>query len=104
MSSALLPCHAPPLRPRSPFASLTPLAPHALLHCKAFFFFGEDKRNWRGHKEKEIKPMLATASIEAIRPWEQMSEELVNLGHNGNESLRVDGLVNALTGMGSSPG
>lgn len=30
-----------------------------------------------------------------------MSEELVNLGHNGNESLRVDGLVNALTGMGS---
>jgi uncharacterized protein len=30
-----------------------------------------------------------------------MSEETVNLGHNGNESLRVDGLVNALTGMGS---
>jgi phage-related protein (TIGR01555 family) len=30
-----------------------------------------------------------------------MSEELVDLGHNGNESLRVDGLVNALTGMGS---
>jgi hypothetical protein len=30
-----------------------------------------------------------------------MSEELVNLGHNGDESLRVDGLVNALTGMGS---
>jgi phage-related protein (TIGR01555 family) len=29
-----------------------------------------------------------------------MSEELVNLGHNGDESLRVDGLVNALTGMG----
>ena len=31
-----------------------------------------------------------------------MSEELVDLGHNGNESLRVDGLVNVLTGMGSS--
>lgn len=30
-----------------------------------------------------------------------MSEETVNLGHNGNESLRVDGLVNALTGMGT---
>jgi phage-related protein (TIGR01555 family) len=30
-----------------------------------------------------------------------MSEEIVNLGHNGNESLRVDGLVNALTGMGT---
>jgi phage-related protein (TIGR01555 family) len=30
-----------------------------------------------------------------------MSEELVDLGHNGNESLRVDGLVNVLTGMGS---
>jgi uncharacterized protein len=30
-----------------------------------------------------------------------MSEEMVDLGHNGNESLRVDGLVNALTGMGS---
>jgi hypothetical protein len=30
-----------------------------------------------------------------------MSEETVNLGHNGNESLRVDGLVNALTGMNS---
>jgi hypothetical protein len=29
-----------------------------------------------------------------------MSEELVDLGHNGNEGLRVDGLVNALTGMG----
>jgi len=26
----------------------------------------------------------------------------VNLGHNGDESLRVDGLVNALTGMGGS--
>jgi uncharacterized protein len=30
-----------------------------------------------------------------------MSEEMVDLGHNGNESLRVDGLVNVLTGMGS---
>jgi phage-related protein (TIGR01555 family) len=30
-----------------------------------------------------------------------MSEEVVNLGHNGNEALRVDGLVNALTGMGT---
>jgi len=30
-----------------------------------------------------------------------MSEELVDLGHNGNESLRADGLVNALTGMGT---
>jgi phage-related protein (TIGR01555 family) len=30
-----------------------------------------------------------------------MSEETVNLGHNGNEALRVDGLVNALTGMGT---
>jgi len=29
-------------------------------------------------------------------------EETVNLGHNGDESLRVDGLVNALTGMGGS--
>lgn len=29
-------------------------------------------------------------------------EDIVNLGHNGNESLRVDGLVNALTGMGTS--
>ena len=26
---------------------------------------------------------------------------MVDLGHNGNESLRVDGLVNVLTGMGS---
>ena len=26
-------------------------------------------------------------------------EDTVNLGHNGNEALRVDGLVNALTGM-----
>jgi hypothetical protein len=32
-----------------------------------------------------------------------MSEELVDLGHNGNESLRVDGLLNALTGMNSRP-
>ena len=31
----------------------------------------------------------------------KMSEELVDLGHNGNEGLRVDGLVNALTGMGT---
>ena len=31
-----------------------------------------------------------------------MSEELVDLGHNGQEGLRVDGLVNALTGMGTS--
>ena len=31
-----------------------------------------------------------------------MSEELVDLGHNGQSSLRVDGLVNALTGMGTS--
>lgn len=31
----------------------------------------------------------------------EMSEELVDLGHNGNEGLRVDGLVNALTGMGT---
>jgi phage-related protein (TIGR01555 family) len=30
-----------------------------------------------------------------------MSEELVDLGHNGDESLRADGLVNALTGMGT---
>ena len=45
--------------------------------------------------------MLATASIEAIRFWLAMSEEMVDLGHNGNESLRVDGLVNALTGMGT---
>jgi len=30
-----------------------------------------------------------------------MSEEMVDLGHNGNENLRVDGLVNALTGMGT---
>ena len=30
-----------------------------------------------------------------------MSEEMVDLGHNGNENLRVDGLVNVLTGMGS---
>jgi len=30
-----------------------------------------------------------------------MSEDLVNLGHNGNENLRIDGLVNALTGMGT---
>jgi phage-related protein (TIGR01555 family) len=29
-----------------------------------------------------------------------MSEELVDLGHNGDSSLRADGLVNALTGMG----
>jgi phage-related protein (TIGR01555 family) len=28
-------------------------------------------------------------------------EDTVNLGHNGDESLRVDGLVNALTGMGT---
>ena len=45
--------------------------------------------------------MLATASIEAIRFWLAMSEEMVDLGHNGNENLRVDGLVNALTGMGT---
>ena len=45
--------------------------------------------------------MLATASIEAIRFWLAMSEEMVDLGHNGNENLRVDGLVNVLTGMGS---
>jgi len=31
-----------------------------------------------------------------------MSEELVDLGHNGQSGLRVDGLVNALTGMGTS--
>jgi phage-related protein (TIGR01555 family) len=31
-----------------------------------------------------------------------MSEDLVDLGHNGQTSLRVDGLVNALTGMGTS--
>jgi phage-related protein (TIGR01555 family) len=31
-----------------------------------------------------------------------MSEDLVDLGHNGQSSLRVDGLVNALTGMGTS--
>jgi phage-related protein (TIGR01555 family) len=31
-----------------------------------------------------------------------MAEDTVNLGHNGDESLRVDGLVNALTGMGGS--
>jgi len=31
-----------------------------------------------------------------------MSEELVDLGHNGESSLRADGLVNALTGMGSA--
>ena len=31
-----------------------------------------------------------------------MSEDLVDLGHNGQASLRVDGLVNALTGMGTS--
>jgi phage-related protein (TIGR01555 family) len=30
-----------------------------------------------------------------------MSEELVDLGHNGDSSLRADGLVNALTGMGT---
>ena len=30
-----------------------------------------------------------------------MSEEMVDLGHNGNENLRIDGLVNALTGMGT---
>jgi phage-related protein (TIGR01555 family) len=29
-------------------------------------------------------------------------EEIVNLGHNGDESLRVDGLVNALTGMNTA--
>ena len=29
-------------------------------------------------------------------------EDTVNLGHNGNESLRVDGLVNALTGMNTA--
>jgi len=29
-------------------------------------------------------------------------EDTVNLGHNGDESLRVDGLVNALTGMNTS--
>jgi phage-related protein (TIGR01555 family) len=29
-------------------------------------------------------------------------EDTVNLGHNGNEALRVDGLVNALTGMNTS--
>ena len=45
--------------------------------------------------------MLATVSIEAIRFWLAMSEEMVDLGHNGNENLRVDGLVNVLTGMGS---
>jgi len=28
-------------------------------------------------------------------------EDIVNLGHNGDEALRVDGLVNALTGMGT---
>ena len=31
-----------------------------------------------------------------------MSEEIVNLGHNGNESLRIDGLQNVLTGMGTA--
>jgi phage-related protein (TIGR01555 family) len=31
-----------------------------------------------------------------------MSEDLVDLGHNGQTGLRVDGLVNALTGMGTS--
>jgi phage-related protein (TIGR01555 family) len=30
-----------------------------------------------------------------------MSEELVDLGHNGDSTLRADGLVNALTGMGT---
>ena len=30
-----------------------------------------------------------------------MSEDIVSLGHNGTEDLRVDGLVNALTGMGT---
>ena len=30
-----------------------------------------------------------------------MSEELVDLGHNGESTLRADGLVNALTGMGT---
>jgi phage-related protein (TIGR01555 family) len=30
-----------------------------------------------------------------------MSEELVDLGHNGDGTLRADGLVNALTGMGT---
>ena len=29
-------------------------------------------------------------------------EDIVNLGHNGDESLRVDGLANALTGMGTN--
>jgi hypothetical protein len=29
-------------------------------------------------------------------------EDTVNLGHNGDESLRVDGLVNALTGMNTA--
>jgi phage-related protein (TIGR01555 family) len=31
-----------------------------------------------------------------------VAEEIVNLGHNGDESLRVDGLVNALTGMNTA--
>jgi hypothetical protein len=31
-----------------------------------------------------------------------MSEELVDLGHAGEAGLRVDGLVNALTGMGTN--
>ena len=30
-----------------------------------------------------------------------MSEELIDLGHNGDSTLRADGLVNALTGMGT---